>query len=229
MDVIRKLHNDAKRDLIQRAVRNGQRALDVGCGFGGDIHKWAKVNAHVDMCDPNEQSVIEARKRIKEMGSKIRVIVGDIRDCQNIKYDIICYNFSLQYIFENEKLFFDSIKNIKKRLKVGGKLIGCIPDAEKILMVRGAYFRDEIGNYFMRSTHTTGFGRLGEQIQVYLVDTPYYAFGPKPEPIAYQDILITHLENIGIMLDTWEPLVDHHTGPEISKLYRKFIFTHIKQ
>ena len=228
MDVIRKLHNDAKRDLIQRAVRNGQRALDVGCGFGGDIHKWVNVNAQVDMCDPNEQSVIEARKRIKEIGAKIRVVVGDIRACQNIKYDVICYNFSLQYIFENEKLFFESIKNIKKRLKIGGKLIGCIPDAEKILMVQGTQFRDKFGNYFMRSPYATGFGRFGENIQVYLVDTPYYASGPKPEPIAYQDILVTHLENNGIILDTWEPLVGID-GPEISKLYSKFIFTHIKQ
>ena len=229
MDNVRKLHNNEKRELIQRVVKPGHRVLDVGCGYGGDLHKWTSVYANVDMCDPDENAVKEAKKRIAEMKLKIRVLIGDIRTCPRILYDVICYNFSLQYIFDNERLFFESIANIKKRLKLNGKLIGCIPDHEKILMIKNMNFHDEYGNYFIRHDNT-GFGRFGEKLYVYLSDTPYYASGAKPEPIAYRDILVTHLENLGMQLDTWEPLVTSSVEcPQISALYSKFIFTHIKQ
>ena len=42
MEVIRKNHNDAKRNLIQSVSKEGEHILDVGCGFGGDLQKWHK-------------------------------------------------------------------------------------------------------------------------------------------------------------------------------------------
>lgn len=226
METVRRLHNNAKRELIQGVLSSGtyESVLDVGCGRGGDIQKWLRFQVRLDMCDPNTHLLAEARRRATGMNVQdaVRFFGGDIMKCPNVKYDVMCYNFSLQYIFRTPKLFFDTIKNIKMRLNPGGKLIGCIPDSERIIMLGSSVFRDEFDNTIALDERA-GCGKFGEVIHVYLTDTPYYSRGSIPEPIAYKDLLITYLADIGITLETWEPLVPVNS-PKISQLYSKFIF-----
>ena len=82
--------------------------------------------------------------------------------------------------------------------------------------------QDDMGNFFKMKEH--GNGGFGEKLFVNLVDTPYYADGPKSEPVAYKDRLINSLESCGFMLTVWENL----SGSHISELYSKFIFTYRK-
>jgi SAM-dependent methyltransferase len=218
MEEIRRNHNDAKRALIQYATQEGFSILDVGCGFGGDLQKWHKCGANINMCDPEPSALVEARSRAKNMHMRVNFYEGDIHDCPNRKFDIICYNFSLHYIFASREKFFSSIREIKKRMKPNGKLIGIIPDSEKIIFKTP--LKDDMGNFFLMKEH--GDGGFGEKLFVNLVDTPFYADGPKSEPIAYKDHLITHLEEIGFKLELWEGL----EGNPISELYSKFIFVY---
>jgi len=219
MEAIRRYHNDVKRDLIKQTTNSGLKVLDVGCGFGGDLGKWENVGiVNLDACDPSEDALKEAISRAPTFKKlKPQFFHGDIFSCPKKQYDIICYNFSLHYIFKDKNIFFSSIRAIKDRLKPGGKLIGCIPDSESILM--STPFKDELGNVIVRS-EKTGYGNFGEKIYVYLSDTPFYKDGPKPEPIAYKDLLITHLETIGLQKVIWQPL----TNFKISTLYSMFIF-----
>lgn len=223
MERLRKAHNLEKRHLIHEVLEpiHAPHVLDVGCGRGGDLQKWKHCDATLHACDPDRESLDEAMSRAENLGYVVKFMEGDILSCPEQKYDAICFNFSLHYIFENEKLFFQSLEGIKKRLKVGGKLFGCIPDSEKILLMTP--FKDSFGNFFSRSDRT-GFGRFGEKLFVKLVNTPYYQNGAIPEPICYKDYLITHLENMGIMLESWRPL---DSKESISKLYSKFIFVNI--
>jgi hypothetical protein len=103
-------------------------------------------------------------------------------------------------------------------MKPDGKLIGIIPDSEKIIFKTP--FMDADGNFFKLKDH--GNGGFGEKLFVNLTDTPFYADGPKSEPVAYKDLLITHLEEMGFRLLSWEPL----QGNPISELYSKFIFVY---
>jgi SAM-dependent methyltransferase len=220
MEEIRSYHNLVKRQLIQSATQPGSSALDVGCGFGGDLQKWAHAGVRtLDMCDPSAEALIEAKSRASKMkGVEPTFYHGDILACPtNKKYDVICYNFSLHYIFENYKLFKNSIRAIKDRLRPGGKLIGVIPDSESVLM--GTPFHDPLGNFMIRKDDT-GYGNFGEKLFVNLVDTPFYANGAKAEPIAYKDLLITELWEQGIELHSWQSL----TGNPLSKMYSQFIF-----
>lgn len=218
MEEIRKNHNDAKRALIQSVTKKGHHILDVGCGFGGDLQKWHKCGANINMCDPEPSALEEAQSRAKNMHMRVNFYEGDIRNCPNRKFDIVCFNFSLHYIFASKELFFNSIREIKKRMKPGGLLIGIIPDSEKIFFKTP--YQDADGNFFKMRDH--GNGGFGEKLWVNLVDTPYYAEGPKSEPVAYKDQLVTHLEDIGFHLELWEGL----SGNPISELYSKFIFTY---
>ena len=229
MEEIRKSHNLVKRQLISNVCGHEQkmiRVLDVGCGFGGDIKKWMMLPCpiNLDMCDPSEEALNEAKTRAKNMKyNSINFFHGDIKSCPRKKYNYICYNFSLHYIFENAKLFFQTLNEITHKLLPGGVLFGCIPDSEKIL--NATPFQDELGNFFARNTENTGYGNFGEKVFVNLVDTPYYSDGPKAEPIAYKDMLITHLEQKGMRLCVWKDLDTPH---EISKLYSQFIFVNNK-
>jgi hypothetical protein len=130
----------------------------------------------------------------------------------------VCFNFSLHYIFASRELFFSSIREIKKRIKPEGKVIGIIPDSEKIIFKTP--YLDSDGNFFKLKDH--GNGGFGEKLFVNLTDTPYYADGPKAEPVAYKDLLVTHMEELGFKLIMWESL----TGNPISELYSKFIFVY---
>jgi len=220
MEEIRKHHNTVKRQLIQSATRQGSSVLDVGCGFGGDLNKWVSCGVRtLDMCDPSLDALNEARSRASKLkGLAPTFYHGDILSCpSNKKYDVVCYNFSLHYIFESHRLFKASIRAIKDRLKPGGKLIGVIPDSEKIIM--DTPFHDELGN-FMTRKDTTGFGNFGEKLFVMLVDTPFYNGEPRSEPIAYRDLLITELCEQGFRLDMWTPV----SGSTLSAMYSQFIF-----
>lgn len=219
MDKVRRQNNIYKRRIIDDAcsARPHAHVLDVGCGFGGDLQKWNSHNVYIDMCEPDASALDEAKRRAETLGIRVNFIHGDILQCPNKLYDIICYNFSIHYIFENKNIFIQSIKSIRKHLKKGGILVGCIPDCERILM--NTPFKDDIGNVIVRKPNT-GLGEFGEKIFVHLVDTPFYANGPRPEPLAYKDMLVTLLENEDIILEIWEPF----KGLPIQQLYSSFRF-----
>ena len=218
MEELRKLHNDEKRALIEKCTRKGDSILDVGCGFGGDLQKWFSVGANINMCEPSMEALDEAKSRAKNMKMRVNFYHGDIHACPNRKYDIVCYNFSLHYIFQTREIFMSTLHEIKKRMKPGGIFMGIIPDSEKIIF-KTAYI-DDNGNFFkMKGTSS---GNFGEKLFVHLIDTPYYADGPKSEPVAHKDLLVTHMENSGFSLVSWEGL----KGNAISEMYSKFIFVY---
>lgn len=219
MEDIRKANNLVKRSLIEHVCqgRRGLQVLDVGCGCGGDLLKWKAAGARVDMCDPDPDSLVEARRRAEGLKYRVRFFEGDIRSCPQKQYDVVCFNFSLHYIFQDRDTFIQSIKAIRQRLRRGGVLIGCIPDARSIL--DALPFRDPLGNTF-EPRGRTGFGDFGEQVEVRLVDTPFYSQGARPEPLAYPDALTSHLEQKGIMLEHWE----RFDGEPLQQLYSKFLY-----
>ena len=218
MEEVRQHHNLIKRQLIQCVTQPGFSVLDVGCGFGGDLQKWIHTGVRtLDMCDPNPDALIEAKLRASKLKPRPTFYSGDILACpSNKKYDVICYNFSLHYIFASKKLFLDSIRAIKTRLKFGGRLIGVIPDSESIIMKTP--FADKLGNQMYLESDFTG--DFGEYLTVYLIDTPFYSTGPRKEPLAYKDLLVTHLEEHGLRLEMWERL----EGSPLSQMYSQFIF-----
>jgi hypothetical protein len=133
---------------------------------------------------------------------------------------MICYNFSLHYIFENEKTLEESLKAIKAALKPGGLLIGITPEkARAEAMVDGSgNFKDKLGNEFQIKN---------EKLHVRLTDGPFYASGAKEEPLLDGPILIQNLKNLGFNRLVWEPMASRPTGL-ISDLYTKFVFVNTR-
>jgi SAM-dependent methyltransferase len=217
---LRRTHNNYKRQLINEWVFPNSYVLDCGCGRGGDWWKWKACGVQVAAIDPDHDSLDEAERRASEMGLDVWFLgQGDIRQAAFAgPFDVVCYNFSLHYIFENEKTLEDSLKAIKVALKPGGLLIGITPEKDRAMCMANEYgkFKDNLGNQFEILEAT-------DRLSVRLVDGPFYADGPKEEPLLDGPVLVERLKALGFEKRVWEPMVPRPTGM-ISDLYTKFVF-----
>jgi hypothetical protein len=168
---------------------------------------------------PDAESLSEAESRAKAMGFDVWFLgQGDIRQAAFTgPYDVVCYNFSLHYIFENEKTLSESLKAIKVSLKPGGLLIGITPEKARAEAM-GPDFIDKLGNEFKIN---------GDRLLVRLADGPFYADGAKEEPLLDGSILIQNLKELGFDRLVWEPMASRPTGL-ISDLYTKFVFVNAR-
>lgn len=220
---LRKLHNDCKRQLIKEWVKPRSYVLDCGCGRGGDWWKWKAVSARVAAIDPDEESLKEAETRAVESQIGIWFLgVGDIRDAVSSgPYDVVCYNFSIHYIFESKLLTDQSIKAIVQALKPGGLLIGITPTKSRALALinSDSKFTDDLGNEIQIK---------GDRLMVKLTDGPFYANAFKEEPLMDESILIQSLEEAGMEPLAFGPMLKTPSG-RISDLYSKFVFRKIRK
>lgn len=216
MDNLRKLHNNCKRRHILDWVSRGDFTLDCGCGRGGDLQKWKAAGARVAFIDPDEESLIEAQKRASEMKMDVFFLgKGTIVQAAFAgPFDVVCYNFSIHYIFDSLE---QSIKALGVAVRPGGHLIGITPDmyrAEAMADIRG-HFEDELGNEFNVYSG-------GRRLMVRLADGPFYADGPRDEPLLNPRILINLLLP-DFDLVQWESMLPEPNGL-ISDIYSKFVF-----
>jgi len=213
MDALRKTHNNCKRDLIIKWVKPGQNVLDCGCGRGGDLWKWTQVKARVTAIDPDGPSLAEAHSRAYENNLRVEFLPpGDIRDVTGT-FDVVCYNFALHYIVDN---LAESVKALKSVVRPGGLLIGITPEkarAEAMVDSSGK-FADKFGNTIEIR---------GERLWVNLSDGPFYADGPREEPLLDAAVLFENLTGFKRLM--WEPMV--HPSGLISDLYTKFALVRV--
>jgi SAM-dependent methyltransferase len=215
MDQLRKRHNQAKRDLINQWVPPNSYVLDCGCGRGGDWHKWKAIKARVAAIDPDEASLLEAENRALDLNFGVWFLgPGDIRQAAFAgPYDVVCYNFSLQYIVGDH--FEQSLKAIKLSVKPGGLLIGIVPEKS---LIEGAKSPDALGNTFEIQ---------GDKVLMSLTEGPFYADGPKYEPLLDGNALRQALEP-EFRCVMWAPLAPETTGL-VTDIYAQFVFLRLDQ
>ena len=222
MEKLRQLHNDLKREFIMRSVRKNSLVLDVGAGRGGDLQKWRSVGARLYMCDPDEESLLEAMNRAVNVHPTTEFFKGDVLQAPGLEFDVVCYNFSLQYIFQSEDYARMCIQSISRLLKPGGKFMGVVPDATKILK------RPIVWEGIERGPSIGKEGpRYGEMILVRFGDGPYYKNGAVPEPLCYKSLLVDLCFAAKMALIEWEPFSKEENG-KITDIYSRFIFHKLK-
>lgn len=209
MEQLRKRHNQLKRNLINQWIKPGSYVLDCGCGRGGDWHKWKAIDARVVAIDPDQESLIEAENRARSVNLNVWFLgQGDIRQAAFAgPFDVVCYNFSLQYIVDSWDM---SIKAIKCSVKPGGYLLGVVPEKS---LIESAHSPDKLGNQF--EIH-------GDRVLMKLTDGPFYADGPKYEPLLDGSALRTALEPEFQCL-LWGPVSHEQTGL-VTDIYAQFVF-----
>ncbi|KAG0174579.1 mRNA cap guanine-N7 methyltransferase [Apophysomyces sp. BC1015] len=141
---MRSFNNWVKSVLISSHVREGQHALDMGCGKGGDLRKWAvaKIRSLV-AADIAAVSLDQMQERYKSMNNPTFGAQFYALDCYsellaprlppNTVFDIVSMQFCLHYAFESEHKARTMLENVSKNLRSGGWFVGTIPDANWIV------------------------------------------------------------------------------------------------
>lgn len=121
-----------KLDYLPRVVDfgayNGKRLLEVGCGIGIDLARFAKLGAVVTGIDLAETSIDLARKNFDRYGLRgdFRVMDGERLQFDEGSFDLVYAHGVLQYTHDAARM----VREIHRVLRPGG---------EAILMVYNRY------------------------------------------------------------------------------------------
>ncbi|GAA5991141.1 hypothetical protein JCM11641_004044 [Rhodosporidiobolus odoratus] len=120
------------------------RVLDLGCGKGGDLHKWVRAGTDEYVgIDIANVSVNQARDRYEQLRGKKFPAAFFALDCFESPleevldptyfdpqpFTTISMQFCMHYALESESKARTMLKNVTRYLKPGGVFLGTIPDA----------------------------------------------------------------------------------------------------
>eukprot|EP00741_Cyanophora_paradoxa_P025605 tig00000383_g24709.t1 len=205
---VRTLHNWIKFALIEFDEHARRRSrpvvLDLCCGKGGDLNKFARVRARGVVCvDWARKSVEEAVRRWGSMRERFPVEFY-CADCfevdlgahlhADLRFDLCSCQFSAHYAFASEGRARAMLRNVSSRLVPGGAAVLTLPDADELARRLRASGGDGFGNGFYRVRFDAGSaGRarawssrrgprarraLGVRYEFYLEDSVGEAAGP---------------------------------------------------
>jgi len=221
---LRVLHNKLKRAFILKHVAPHARVLDVGAGRGGDLAKWHAARARLWACEPNQDALAEARRRAARVHPGATLLAGDVLQAFAgvpvgpgcFEFDVVAFNFSVQYLFQDEAYARASIERVAQLLRPEGRLIGVVPDASKVLLLA-------CPDIAVPAHAGTGGPRFGELVDVHLRDCPYYQHGAVAEPLCYRELLVALCAAARLRLLEWAPFHAERTGA-ITDTYVTFVF-----
>jgi mRNA (guanine-N7-)-methyltransferase len=134
-------HNNVKLSLYEMFTKQGDHLIDIGCGKGGDLHKWERRRLRsvlaVDISGPY---ISEAKRRHSEkraMRTHVTFLQTDaFSEAASIDdgstYDAMSCMFCLHYAACDEASIHRAFKNASTLLKTGGVFFGVCADGDVI-------------------------------------------------------------------------------------------------
>jgi mRNA (guanine-N7-)-methyltransferase len=127
--------------------RGRGKVLDLGCGKGGDLTKWAKARVKELVCaDIADISVTQARERWQTMPHPRFDAAFAAIDCYTEPlskafpperlaqpFDVVSMQFCMHYAFETSQKARCMLRNVSDYLRKGGVFLGTIPNADQLL------------------------------------------------------------------------------------------------
>jgi ubiquinone/menaquinone biosynthesis C-methylase UbiE len=107
--------------LVDFSSYRGKRLLEVGCGAGIDLVRFARAGVHVTGIDLSTTAIELARKNIEQNGlnADLRVMNGETMEFPDNSFDSVYAHGVLQYTANVEKM----VAELHRVLKPGGELI----------------------------------------------------------------------------------------------------------
>jgi mRNA (guanine-N7-)-methyltransferase len=159
---LRSYNNWVKSCLLHVCARRAgphAKVLDVGCGKGGDLQKWASQRPHIEAyvgLDPAGVSINQARERYRTMQRRGRTFRAEfaVKDCfgetledvpavreigfdasRDVRFggggfDVVSMMFCMHYAFESEEKARRMLMNVASSLRKDGRFVGVIPNSD---------------------------------------------------------------------------------------------------
>lgn len=188
----RSLCNALKSQVMSEAVQawkassHGRLAvLDLGCGRGGDLRKWAalRLKSYVGV-DASAASIAEASSRHASLVAqgqtslmarfKVADVTADTLDVPSGSIDVVSSMFFLQFSFASQRAAEHVLDEVARTLKPNGVFCCILPDGDVAHGLLGQLYRGE-----------TSFGHFR------LRKCPERAEGTTPYGLAYNYSLST--------------------------------------
>nr|XP_039270896.1 mRNA cap guanine-N7 methyltransferase-like [Styela clava] len=207
--------------LETEGQRSGIVALDVGCGKGGDLLKWAKGNVNKVICTDLAATSIEqckdrygsnkqkARGRIFDaefiVADSSREKLSDLFDDPGQMFDLVSIQFVVHYSFESESQANRMIQNCCERLRKGGYFIGTTVNSKELRRRLDESENNSFGNsvYSVSFSSKDKFNDFGHTYNFHLdgvVDCPEY--------VASRENLENIAKKFGMRLVLWKTFSD---------------------
>ena len=162
---LKQFNNWAKARAMELAVETSAdlsfTAMDLGCGKGADLKKWAHLHPrHLYLVEKQEQDLEECKKRYSEICTRWNGLFNATfleRDYTNVdvilpeEVDIVSCQFLLQRAFNTKKEALQFSKNISHALKPGGYFVSSLLNADKLKeCAKSSRNKMEFGNSLFR-------------------------------------------------------------------------------
>lgn len=193
----RSFHNDVKRDGVQKAqrmlsksinVQKGVDILDLGCGRGGDLPKYAYLpiranKLYMTDADPagllfNGNSTFQRFRAVKHLFGRQTSVILRVLDftksrwscIHNTKFHLIVCNFAMHFARDSIHSFLESVA---RHLYDGGVFTATFLDRDRIGDQSFVQYNDANGECFasiklsadgMSQTFIHGIGRFSEPV-----------------------------------------------------------------
>lgn len=140
--LLKQLHNSFKRTLIEKHARGADLLVDVACGRGNDLHKWAAAGIkRVVGVDVSGAQIAEARRRAKNaqhIGTRATFCVSspDLAALDELKgrtADAVTCMFALNYFWETDEHASGLFQHVRRVLKPGGTFFGVCADGARVV------------------------------------------------------------------------------------------------
>lgn len=135
------LYSLGRNDLLEKATNeivdymrkeellgNGKSALEIGCGTGRFLAAMAPELLSVTGIDISENMLKAAADRCRNIAN-VDLVLGDGKVFGSLsreQFDLIVAIDSFPFLFEaGEEIIIENIKEIKRVLRVGGRLLIC--------------------------------------------------------------------------------------------------------
>lgn len=238
LTMIRKHHNQVKKDHIMKYIKHDDVVLDLGGGRGGDLEKYIDSEARaVVFVEPNSDNLSELQSRIEGLKRKYKTnsltfknttfywlqVMGQetakiayFMQKLNLVADVVAMFFSLTFFYETENDLVSLANTVRKCSRPGSLLIGTVMDgnATKRYIESGLKV-----NYFQ--VKLTGKKQYTDQVLIQLPkDT---IVGDQIENLVYFDWLAKKLDTQCYQYQVfpdWDELSESSTN--INHLYYSF-------
>jgi ubiquinone/menaquinone biosynthesis C-methylase UbiE len=102
--------------LVDFGAYHGEKILEIGCGVGIDLVRFAKAGAQVTGIDLSQTAIDLAGKNLSQnsLNGTLRVMDGENLEYPNESFDVVYAHGVLQYTGDPEKMVQEAFRVLKK-------------------------------------------------------------------------------------------------------------------